>query len=470
WVFDARPHLRLVTIEGVPAIDPQQTTLPDDWRSLPAYHVRPGETLQMVEKKRGDPDPAPDQLTLERHLRLDFTGGGYTIQDQITGTMTRGWRLEMNPPTRLGRVAVDGQEQFITSSEGSERAGVEVRRGHITLVADSRLEGRVSSLPAVGWEQDFQQLSGVLHLPPGWRILAASGVDFMPDTWFKRWTLLDLFLVLIIALSIARLWGRRWGIVALVTLTLIYHEPDAPRWVWLHILAAVALVRVLPVGRVRQAAQLYRLVSLLALIIIAVPFMVQQARQGLYPQLERPWQVMGEPRTAALEERDEAERPGHAIMSTRSAPARPSEQSMLLGRELTGQSASMSNLEQQAESYQRKVKDYLQREARPLVQYDPNAINQTGPGLPQWQWTAIPMRWSGPVQRDQHIRLLLIPPWANLLLSFLRVLLLAALTLCMLDIHYTRSGGFSFPTWTTAASTPVALVLLLLLAPIPGSA
>lgn len=468
WVFDARPHLRLVAVEGVPAIDPQQTTLPDDWRSLPAYRVRPGETLQIVEKKRGDPDPAPDQLTLERHLRLDFTGGGYTIQDHISGTMTRGWRLEMNPPTRLGRVAVDGQEQFITSSEGSERAGVEVRRGQIALTADSRLEGRISSVPAVGWEQDFHQLSGVLHLPPGWRVLAASGVDFMPDTWLQRWTLLDLFLVLIIALSIARLWGRRWGIVALVTLTLIYHEPDAPRWVWLHILAAVALLRVLPIGRVRQAVQLYRVFSLLALILIVVPFMVQQARNGLYPQLERPWQAIGEPRTAALEERDWAGRES-AIGVGAGGAAPTALLSQRRAKSLSRESSTMTmgGLEQQAESYQAQVKGYQQREARPVVQYDPNAINQTGPGLPQWQWTTLPMRWSGPVQRDQHIHLVLIPPWANLFLSFLRVLLLTALVLCVLEVRYARSSGFSFPTLTPATT---ALLLLLLLVPVTSSA
>jgi hypothetical protein len=50
WVFEARHHLRLVEVSGVTAIDPQQTTLPTDWRKFPAYQVRAGDTLELIEK------------------------------------------------------------------------------------------------------------------------------------------------------------------------------------------------------------------------------------------------------------------------------------------------------------------------------------------------------------------------------------------------------------------------------------
>src|SRR5438094_3654091 len=42
WVFDARTDLRLVSVEGVPAVDRQPTELPDQWRPLPASPVAPG--------------------------------------------------------------------------------------------------------------------------------------------------------------------------------------------------------------------------------------------------------------------------------------------------------------------------------------------------------------------------------------------------------------------------------------------
>src|SRR5579862_7408540 len=85
WVFEAAPALRVVTVDGLPSVDPQQTTLPDDWKRLPAYVLAPGATLTLTEKERGDAVPPPDQLTLSRRLWLDFDGGGFTAEDTLNG-------------------------------------------------------------------------------------------------------------------------------------------------------------------------------------------------------------------------------------------------------------------------------------------------------------------------------------------------------------------------------------------------
>ncbi len=201
--------------------------------------------MRLIEKRRGDAVPAPDQLNLQRTWWLDFDGDGYTIQDELSGTLSQSWRLEMPPPSMLGRVSLAGRDQLITRSKDPATAGVEIRQSQLQMEAESRLEGSRARIPAVGWNEDFQQVSGVLNLPPGWRLFHASGVDDVSSTWVTDWTLLDLFLVLIIAMAAARVWGFGWGGVALVTLVLTYLEPDAPRWLWLALLAAEALLSVL---------------------------------------------------------------------------------------------------------------------------------------------------------------------------------------------------------------------------------
>ncbi|HER63434.1 MAG TPA: hypothetical protein ENO11_05610, partial [Desulfobacteraceae bacterium] len=79
WVFNSHPDLRVVEIEGVPAIDPLQTSLPPQWQKYPAYRLLAGETMQFKEIKRGDPQPAPDQLSMNRSIWLRFDGSGYTL-------------------------------------------------------------------------------------------------------------------------------------------------------------------------------------------------------------------------------------------------------------------------------------------------------------------------------------------------------------------------------------------------------
>lgn len=413
WVFDARNHLRMVTIEGLVALDPRQTTLPPQWQGLPAFRVQSGDTMKIVEKKRGDPEPAPDQLTLNRSLWLDFDGKGYTVQDTITGTKSSDWRLEMNPPIIPGQVVVDGESRFITRLKGSDRAGVEVRQGQINLTADSRIKDNVSRFPIAGWNQSFQKVTALLHLPPGWSLFDTSGVDYVSDTWLNRWTLLDLFVVLIIALGFSRLWGKKWGALALVTLALLYHEPGAPRWIWLHLLAAIALLHVLPENRFRNVIRIYALLSMLVLVIIAVPFMVNQVREGLFPQLEKPWQIInGYPQTAPSAVQTQMEQEAVQMESPESGQFEQSSYDRL-------------------NSFTR-YKKAAPTEKQIVQQYDPQATIQTGPGLPKWKWKTIHLRWNGPVESDQQISLMFLSPNVKMALNFVRVILIALLTVLLL--------------------------------------
>ncbi|MEA2084328.1 MAG: hypothetical protein U9O82_08830 [Thermodesulfobacteriota bacterium] len=433
WVFEAHNNLRIVEIKGGTPIDPQQTTLPDNWRNFPAFVVQPGDTLRFKEIKRGDPTPAQDQLSINRNIWLRFDGKGYTVQDTITGTKNTGWRLEMKPPVKLGRVAVDGQEQFITKRKGSNRAGVELRRGNINLTADSEITGDISGFTATGWAHDFQKVSARLHLPPGWRLINAKGVDNIRSTWLKRWTLLDLFLVLIITLAIAKLWNRPLAGIALITLAITYHEPNAPRFVWLHLLAGVTLLRILPVGKLKTAAKLYLGATILILALVILPFMVNQARLAIYPQLEKPWQSMQWSARDSQHTFRSSVQPAQVMEMEADSARMVRDKKESLGSLVSKRRYKGYGLESRPESY-KKIQP---------AQYDPNMINQTGPGLPTWKWHSINMDWSGPVEQDQEIRLLLFGPRLNMILSFARVVLLGLLVLGMLEIRYTRGKGLS---------------------------
>jgi hypothetical protein len=452
WVLDARPQLRVVEPGGLEAIDPRQTTLPPDWQGLPTFRARPGDRLVLAERRRGDPEPDPDRLSLARTVWLDFDGGGATVQDRITGVMTRGWRLEAAAPLALGRVALDGTDQLITRLPGAEREGVEVRRGRLSLVADSRLVGDPSRLPAVGWDHDFQKVGATLNLPPGWRLLAATGVDRVQHAWLTRWTLFDLFLLLVATAAVGKLWGWGWGGLALLALGLGYHEAGMPRAPWLYLLAAVALLRVLPEGRLRAAAGVVRWVSLVALVVLALPYLVDQVRMAIYPALERPWQVVGVEREAEALTRGSAEAPAEALAEEEAAPvaaAPPRDYYRSLPSSVAPKMAGVPALEG----------------------HDPKAAVQTGPGLPRWTWEAVSLAFSGPVEAGAQVRLMLLPPLGTRLWRLLAAGLLVVLVVRVAwPVRRRRPGGGDGPAPAAAA----ALVLLLAgagaLAPSPAQA
>ena len=67
-----------------------------------------------------------------------------------------------------------------------------------------------------------------------------------------------------------------------------------------------------------------------------------------------------------------------------------------------------------------------------------DALIQTGPGLPAWRWRSVQLRWNGPVDRSQQIRLWLISPIMNLTLGLVRVALLLGLIVIFFDLRNWR--------------------------------
>lgn len=460
WVFDARPFLRQVLVEGVNAVDPQQTTLPAEWKRLPAYAVAATETFQLTERRRGDSDPAPDVLKLDRTLWLDFDGQGFTASDRLSGALHRSWRLDMGPGAELGRVVASGSDQFITRLKEGDKAGVELRQGLLNLEAESRIAGRAGAIPAVSWDADFHQVSGKLNLPPGWRLFHASGVDEVRETWVRHWSLLELFLVLIIALAFLRLFGPAWGALALVTLTLCFPEEDAPQFVWLFALAGEAVLRVLPDGRFKQVVRVYRFVTWVAVVLITVPFLVEHVRHGLYPALERGASMGGVLSYSSYSEENRAQ----YSRSTSSTPSSGEQEQAdspaadALEKTAKEDEGWDENLVRRAQKVPAQAQQAPQKAGKArsfnVQDYDKSAVVQTGPGLPRWQWQSVSLGFSGPVQRTHQLSLWLVPPWLNLALAFVRAVLLCALVLRLL----------SFPgrLWPGAArKLPAAAALLL---------
>lgn len=468
WVFDARPDLRLVDLSGLAGVDPAQTRLPDDWKRFPAYQVKPGDTLTLTVRRRGDAEPAPDQLNLDRTLWLDFDGHGFTFHDSITGTLHSGLRLSMAAPSTLGRVSVDGHDQLVTRLTKNGPAGVEVRRRTLNVDADGRYDGPASKLPAVGWTHGFQSVSATLNLPPGWRLLQASGVDQVPSTWLARWTLLDLFLVLVLSLAVARLFGWRFGVLALVTLFLCFTEHGAPRWILAFVLAGEALWRVLPDKWPRRLAGIYRAIVLVVLVGVTVPFLVHQVRAGMYPVLEQ-------------DNRDVTSGPvyersiGIGNLFGASADA-------LAGKAApTAQKPAASAVDRFAKieiprkmvppRHERSGEGWKQSANQQALsqnnryEVDPNAVVQTGPGKPIWSWHRIPLTWNGPVAANQTVHLYLLPPGMALVLAFVRVILLTLLVLVLLVARSKK-----WPRWLTPKGGAAALVLLALALPLAARA
>ncbi|MBT8089032.1 MAG: hypothetical protein KJO01_02365 [Gammaproteobacteria bacterium] len=424
WSYQSNDRLRVSVAEGLPPVDPRQVQVPGNWQNFPAFRVDPGATFAITERSRGVVS-ATNELSLARTLWLDFDGGGFVVKDSVGGRMRTDWRLDMGPPYTLLSATENARDLLITKGRSEGQTGVELRQTNVSLAALGRMNAR-GSMPVTGWETRFTDVRATLNLPPGNKLLVAPGVDSARGSWLSEWQLLDFFLVLIITIAVWRLIGRGPGIIAVLALVLSFHEPYAPSWLWVNLLIAIALMRVAPAGRLRQIVSGYQLLSAVALVIALVPFVANQLRIAIYPQLEPQYNQyqLYEPTVMPTSE------PAEQMMPARESKA----------------------IERRTEAFKADG-DALQEivvtgsKAVDFVRYAPNAIVQAGPGIPSWQWNTYALGWSGPVDAEQTMRLVVLPRW---LVSALRVLEVALLLLFaavlaaeILNKRWALPGGFA---------------------------
>ncbi len=461
WVFEAQRQLRSVQISGVQTIDPQQTQLPEDWKTLPAYLVTPETHFKMEELQRGESTDAANELKLTKEAWLSFDGKEFIFSDELSGT-AHNTRLETIIPYELTSAKVAEKPQLITHLTNSKNAGIEVRTHEINISGISHLP-RNLTVPVSGWSEEFNSVSTDLHLPPGWSLITATGTSSESGSWISAWTLWDMFLVLIIAVAIGRTTKIIYGALAAITLLIIYQRSGAPVYIWLNLVATIALIPFVS-GKFKNYIVNYTYISFIFLAIALLPFAVREARAIINPQLE-------------TEEFYDFEFPSLILMSSDAKKTlavrearTPLSRSMDVKREAAGVVDSISaddigrmpdvNL---AESLQRIPGVAIDRS------YDPSQQTQTGIAIPTWNENRIYLQWTGPVKANETTKLFLVSPLINRIGYLLSVLLPLLLSGILLQKFFHALGkNITLPHFRKSSSLallPCVLIASLWVAP-----
>lgn len=424
WSYESMPALRVTSITGAVQVDPRQADVPDQWGGFPAYALNDGDHLSIEQRTRGLDEEVANRLSLQREIWLDFSGDGWFAKDRVGGMMQSGWRFDLAAPFSLQRAQAlnsqDGNDALlITKGDKAGLTGVEWRTPQVALGAGLRVDSSAHSMPVSGWQQTFDQVATTVHLPFGYRMIAAPGTDQASGSWMSRWTLLDVFLVAIIILLGARLFGWIGGVLTAMYLLLGYQESGSPLWTLLVVFALSLIMRALPKGRLASAAGLLRIAAVVLLLMFALPFAAGQLRLALYPQLESGSFAFESANSPEFQKADGFAIQDEELMMDASpmdapAPAPPPpppsrENSKSRVAKLNSAVASLSGMQQQKQ----------------IGKYSQSTVVQTGGGEPGWRMgSTYRLSWSGPVLPDQQVRMLIAGPW---MVRLLRVLLVGAL-------------------------------------------
>ena len=440
-----QPGFRLIDITGIIAVDVAQTTFPQEWRQHPVFQWPTTQTFQIEEKMRGMGARKPPGITIKRSFWLDEDGRNLTYQDELNGSGQQTWRLDVATGHKLGAVKIGGAGQLITKNPGTGAEGVEIRDRNLIMQAVGRLE-RTPKIAATGWQKDAESLAAELNLPPGWRLLAVFGADWSRGDWLTSWSLFDVFMLLIFVLAVWKLWGWKAALVGLAGFLVVYQEPRAPLLSWVVLVAVLAALRFIKNESAQRALSKLRIAALLILAANAVPFMIQQVQQALYPQLE-PYRTTWTPDDGVIQSI------GDDVPRAAAAPPPTTETGI---RERVGD--AISSLP--GASLARKSSEYgFSKGARMNLKYDTKAKIQTGPAVPQWKWREVSFGWRGPVSAKEQIRLWLIPCNVERLISLTRVVLILGLAWLLLRPRGNTSIT-KLPTARSAAGTLLCFLII----------
>ncbi|MBN8922090.1 MAG: hypothetical protein BGP10_17555 [Rhodanobacter sp. 68-29] len=420
WSYRDDPALRGSRAEGQ-AVDAAQAGVPGDWSDLPAFALNDDTGLSIAAGARGNEGGKGDQIHLRRELWLDFDGSGLRAADHLRGELRHHQRLEASAPWLLQH-ASEGGKPLLVSKGGDGRSGVELRTSKLDLDAGLRLSAHGGAIPSSGWQLPLEGIDANLHLPSGYRLVAAPGADRAPDTWVAQWSLLDLFVLALVALLAGRLLGWRWALLAALYLALGRHEGGAPLWTLATGLLLALLLRALPEGRLRVVVRGATLALFALAVLWALPFAARQLQYALHPSLEGGTFAQGLYAEAQLRQpsRQEAqaqeEEADKAMQASAPAPAAAPVPSSL--RMSAAKLAKLDSIAVSANALS----------GPGLADFDSRSPIQAGAGTPNWdQGNNYQLGWSGPVSAEQTTRLLIAPRWLVRLLRVAMVALLAAL-------------------------------------------
>ena len=461
WGYAANDRLRVAAVEGAESIDPAQANVPEEWRQFPSYRVLPGGSLQIVERSRGLSAQDGNRLTLHRQLYMDFGHGGFTLADELSGQLRANWRLDMSAPYRLASATKEGENLLVTQGANAGLSGIELRSPQLSLSTLARLDVSGGRVPATGWAERFDRVSGVLNLPPGHRLLAALGADSAPGAWIEQWGLLDLFLLLITAAIALRLFGVAFAVVTLAAVALVHQENSGIVWMLLSVLIALVTLRVAPAGWPRTAVTWTRSLLLGVLLLMLIPFAISQVRYALYPQLADAGGMYRSPTPSApIAEPRAEEVVVTATKPNRVAPVEIAEiGNATESRGDDSSSGAAAAAPEVANSYGLNLLQKLQR-------YAPGTLVQAGPGRPQWNFVAYAYSWNGPVEASESVRFVVLSAGWVALWRVLGVTLLA-----WVFFGLARSGEDLRAQWRKLLSlrggAAAAATMLLLLSGVP---
>ena len=462
WAYQDDKNIRITQIKGVQPINPEQSF--SQWQEVPNYLLNEGDVFEIIEQKRGTLNQT-EQLELYRNLWLSFDGNSYRSYDEIVGDKLGSWRLDGIAGYQLLSAKSQDENLLITQSKQGYQ-GLELRTPEIDLNINAEFDPNLLTTISP-WQTSFNKISTNIYLPYGYLPLATTNVDKSKGIWLEKWKLWDIFIVMLMTVFCFKVLGVKTAIVAFITLVLGYHESKMPLIAWANIILGVALLSIKPNGKLLSLIRSYVIVSMLGLLMVLTPFVINQVRLLIHPQLES--QLATSSVNFSYAKKPARDRQRLEEMSQQNIQTYNASNAIMTEKASKGVKRKISNMVQSQEEDMVELAPIVATGSKLMSQdlvnrYQTGSILQAGKGLPEWKTNRINLSWDGPISDNQNFKLIVLPPFVR---AIWRLLLVVSSVMWLLFLIKKLTSRF---TRLKSKKTTTALLFLLVLIPALGNA
>lgn len=470
FAFSSRPAFRSLRLTGGESLHAEAATIPSEWRQDAVFTIQSDATLKLEEISRGEQNTPLPQLSLQRELWLSFDGTRISQKDQLSGTAGRASRLNVVAGNEVGRIVANGSPVLITKSPGSNLRGVEIRDQQVSLTAIGS-QSATSPLLTHGWDMTMASVHGVLNLPPAWQLIAIGGASGVSGAWIDSWSLLDLFICILIIVAARTIVSTGAAVVLAFMLVLTHEEFLAPKMLIIHLLILLAWRQSISLNNSvwNKLNKTLLIATCGAWLLQALTFGKLQLTQLLFPQLQSGTRYRTTIQQLALAvDSSITTWPlmlvalGALVIavfyitrgtSTRSYILRTIGMLILLGGTIPpllvlllvsteGQyprstaTSTYSDMSYNNSFESSVAENYVQKAEGKMVAQNRTFFEEknlaAGPALPTWRWKQYQFSVAGPIPPSSTLNIIALPPLWTRVLSALRIIIVVAMALIFL--------------------------------------
>lgn len=281
WALTPLPDYRQSVWSSGKNIDPQRLSPPVMWEGS-WIEVAAEETVFIKQVARGRSQNS-QSLNLERHVWWNLNTQGATVFDTISGEYPKQNSLHAVQPFVV-HSAKNMQTQQPIPVGGTEGGELQWHTPQLYVQTSGELKDISAHLPVGGWNQRFDTVKWILHLPPGTEVFTTTNVDKSENTWTSRWRVEDVFLILV-------LMGLAWGVggktlsAAVGVLSVVaFHVDGFPGW-WLGLVLLSGLgVHKISAAGVQPWLKWVSVALTVCFVLASAWFVFDRLNYALYPQ------------------------------------------------------------------------------------------------------------------------------------------------------------------------------------------